>query len=466
MSLISALPAAPGMIHPVADWPYLEMLTRFALALALGLLIGLERERRKKEAGLRTFAFIAVLGAVGASLGDMYAYIVLCLTGLLTIFLNLQDMRTHEGTELTTSAAMLVTCIAGIMCGKGHTLTPAAIMVSSTALLAWKDILQGFSIGLTERELRSALLLAILAIVIYPALPTGSIGPMGLIQPRAAWATVILIAGIGFVNYVLWKAFGARGVTIAGFLGGLVNSSVTVNELASRVSGSAVGAVAAAAYRGILLATVAMVMRNAVILALLAPAVAVAGIGAFAAMLAATAFFVFVRRHPAEPAPQAAADTQENQIVLPFSLWSALKYGLIFLLLHIVGVLTQKYFGNVGFYVVSALGGTVSSASAVAAAASLAAEGKLELDVAATGAVLASLASVAINLPFVLRVPNRRFVLSIAVAMGVIAAVGLAGLLLGEPLARFVTDHWPQLTQLRPGPLGTLGPGSAGLVHP
>ena len=66
MNLISALPAAPGMIHPVADWPYLEMLTRFALALALGLLIGLERERRKKEAGLRTFAFIAVLGAVGA----------------------------------------------------------------------------------------------------------------------------------------------------------------------------------------------------------------------------------------------------------------------------------------------------------------------------------------------------------------------------------------------------------------
>jgi uncharacterized membrane protein (DUF4010 family) len=465
MSLISALPAAPGMLNPVTDWPYLEMLTRFALALALGLLIGLERERRKKEAGLRTFGFIAVLGAVGASLGDMYAYIVLCLTGLLTIFLNLQDMRTHEGTELTTSAAMLVTCIAGIMCGKGHTLTPAAIMVSSTALLAWKDILQGFSIGLTERELRSALLLAILAIVIYPALPTGSIGPMGLIQPRAAWATVILIAGIGFVNYVLWKAFGTRGVTIAGFLGGLVNSSVTVNELASRVSGSAVGAVAAAAYRGILLATVAMVMRNAVILALLAPAVAVAGIGAFAAMLAATAFFVFVRRHPAEPHTALADDAQENQIVLPFSLWSALKYGLIFLVLHIVGVLTQKYFGNVGFYVVSALGGMVSSASAVAAAASLAAKGKLELDVAATGAVLASLASVAINLPFVLRVPNRRFVLSIAVAMSVIAAGGLAGLLLGEPLARFVNDHWPQLTQQHSGP-SSAAPGTTALVHP
>ncbi len=436
----------------VTDWPYLEMLTRFALALALGLLIGLERERRKKEAGLRTFGFIAILGAVGASLGDNYAYIVLCLTGLLTIFLNIQDMRTHSGTELTTSAAMLVTCIAGILCGKGHTLTPAAIMVSSTALLAWKDILQGFSIGLTEGELRSALLLAILGIVIYPALPVGSIGPMGLIEPRAAWATVILIAGIGFVNYVLWKAFGTRGVAIAGFLGGLVNSSVTVNELASRVGLHASGAVAVAAYRGIILATSAMLMRNAVILALLAPGVAVAGGGALVAMLGASAFFVFYRRAPAGVAAAPREGPPSDQIVLPFSLWSALKYGLVFLVLHILGVLTQKYFGNVGFYLVSLLGGAVSSASAVAAAASLAADGKLTLDVAATGAVIASLASVAINLPFVLRVPNRRFVLSIAVAMGVIAALGLAGMLLGESLASLVTGHFPILSMYQQGP--------------
>ncbi|AVR96157.1 MgtC/SapB family protein [Pseudoduganella armeniaca] len=450
MSLLSTtVPALGAPLHgAVSEWNYLEMLTRFALALALGLLIGLERERRKKEAGLRTFGFIAVLGAVGASLGDSYAYIVLCLTGLLTVFLNIQDMRTHAGTELTTSAAMLVTCIAGILCGKGHTLTPAAIMVSSTALLAWKDILQGFSIGLTEGELRSALLLAILGIVIYPALPVGSIGPMGLIEPRAAWATVILIAGIGFVNYVLWKAFGTRGVAIAGFLGGLVNSSVTVNELASRVGRNASGAVAAAAYRGILLATSAMVTRNAVILALLAPGVAVAGAGAYLAMLGASAFFVFYPRTPAATGIVARQAETSDQIVLPFSLWSALKYGLVFLLLHILGVLTQKYFGNIGFYVVSLIGGTVSSASAVAAAASLAADGKLTLDAAATGAIIASLASVAINLPFVLRVPNRRFVLAIAVAMAVIAALGLAGMLLGETLAALVNRHFPILLSL------------------
>lgn len=161
---------------------------------------------------------------------------------------------------------------------------------------------------------------------------------------------------------------------------------------------------------------------------------------------------MFYPRTPAATGIVAQAQTSD-QIVLPFSLWSALKYGLVFLLLHILGVLTQKYFGNVGFYLVSLIGGTVSSASAVAAAASLAADGKLTLDAAATGAIIASLASVAINLPFVLRVPNRRFVLAIAAAMAVIASLGLAGMLLGETLAALVNRHFPillSLNQLRP----------------
>ncbi|MES2263728.1 MAG: DUF4010 domain-containing protein [Pseudomonadota bacterium] len=442
--------ASPVQLAP-ADWPYLEMLTRFALALALGLLMGLERERRKKEAGLRTFGFIALLSSVGASLGDPFAYITLALTGLLTIFLNQQNLRAHGGTELTTSTAMLVTCMAGILCGKGHTLTPAAIMVSSTALLAWKDSLQGFSVGLTEGELRSALLLAILGIVIYPALPAGSIGPLGLIEPRAAWATVILIAAIGFVNYVLWKAYGTRGVAIAGFLGGLVNSSVTVNELAARVDGDRHHSVVTAAYQGILLATSAMIARNAIILMLLAPAVAVSALGSFALMLVASTGLALARTK-GELADSGAPLATNGQLALPFSLWGALKYGLIFLLLHIVGILTQRYFGNVGFYITSVVGGTVSSASAVAAAGSLAANGKLSFDAAANGAVMASIASVAINLPFILRAPERKFVYRLTIAMALIAACGLVGMLLQAPIAEFIARDFPVLLQVRTAP--------------
>ena len=426
-------------------WQYLEMLARFALALALGLLIGMERERRKKEAGLRTFGFIALLGAVGAALGDPYAYIILALTGLLTAFLNIQELRARDGAELTTSAAMLVTCMVGILCGKGHTLTPAAIMVSATALLAWKDRLQGFSIGLTENELRSALLLAILGIVIYPALPSGTIGPWGLIEPRAAWATVILIAGIGFVNYVLWKLYGPRGVAIAGFLGGLVNSSVTVSELAARIGRSRSQAEIAAAYQGILLATSAMLARNVVILFLLAPRAALFSVLSFSLMLLSSAGWALLggrlgKVHMLPPSPEG-----DGSLTLPFSLRAALKFGLIFLVLHIVGIITQQYFGNPGFYLVSIVGGAVSSASAVAAAASLSSTATISSGTAATAAVIASIASVVINLPFVLRAGNRGVSVRLVIAMLCIALLGLAGMLLEGLLMNALTRYLPAL---------------------
>jgi uncharacterized membrane protein (DUF4010 family) len=417
------------------EWPYLQMLARFALALALGLLIGLERERRQKEAGLRTFGFIALLGAVGAAMGDNYAYIMLGLTGMLTIFLNVQEIRTHNGIELTTSAAMLVTCAAGILCGKGHTLTPAAIIVGVTALLAWKDRLSGFSTGLSEDELRSALLLAILGIVIYPALPAGTLGPWGLIEPRATWATVILIAGIGFVNYVLWKTYGTRGVAIAGFLGGLVNSSVTVNELASRAKAHRTEAVIAASRQGILLATAAMLLRNAVILLILAPVVAALAGGSFALMLAVAALWA---ASPMRAASPPSANPSETSLASPFSLWAALKFGLIFLMINILGIAVSRWFGDAGFYGLSLVAGAVSSASAVASAANLVSSGAISPQTASTGAILASIASVATNLPFVYRAREEALSRPLTSAMAVIAIAGLAGLFLEQPVSELL----------------------------
>lgn len=432
-----------GAVSPV-EWPYLAILTRLALALALGLLIGMERERRGKEAGLRTFGFVSLLGALGASLGDGYAYLALTMTAMLTVFLNIQNLRTHEGTELTTSAAMLITCMVGILCGKGHTLTPAAVMVSVTALLAWKDRLSLLSIGLTEGELRSALLLAILAIVIYPALPLGAIGPLQLIEPRAAWGTVILIAAIGFVNYVLWKLYGSRGLALAGFLGGLVNSSVTVNELAARLKQrQSQPGIVAATYRGILLATTAMITRNALLLFLLEPRMLLYAAIPFALMLAGSAGWVVASFRTIRAVEEIRPP--EVDLALPFSLRATLKYGVIFLLLHVAGILMQKGFGDAGFYAVCLIGGMVSSASAVAAAASLFGSGSISSELASAGAVVASITSVMINLPFVLRARHHRLTMRLGLALASIALIGMLGMLLGSRLSALLIARWPEL---------------------
>jgi uncharacterized membrane protein (DUF4010 family) len=430
------LEAAQGL--PNADWPYLQILARLALSLALGLLIGLEREWRGKEAGLRTFGFISLLGALGGSLGTAYSLVILVLVGMLAVLLNVQTLRAGQGTELTTSAAMLVTCVAGILCGLGHTVSPAAVMVMATALLAWKERMAGFSSGLTEGELRSALLLAILALVIYPALPEGSVGPWKLIEPRAAWVAVILIAGIGFVNYVLWKMYGTRGTELAGFLGGLVNSNFTVIELSSRAK-EAYGSVVDSIYRGILLSTTAMVVRNAALLLILAPLALADSLMAFVLMLATSgglALWTLRRRER-----NVHEEPPSLKLELPFSLPLALKYGFVFLVLHVVGELAQRHFGELGFYFVSVVGGFMSSASAVAAAATLASRGTLPPNEAGIGAVLASLTSIAFSLSFVLRTRNRPLIRRLAWSMVCVTAAGVLGMMVWGPVHP-VVQRW------------------------
>ena len=415
-------------LPPHITWVPLDVLARLLLALGVGLLVGLEREWRGKEAGLRTFGLVSLLGALGGLLGTPFALCILSGVGLLIVFLNLQGMRTGQNTELTTSAALLVICIAGLLSGLGHRVTPVAVSVVTAGLLSWKERMSEFGHKLTAEELRSAILLGILAFAIYPVLPDHAVDHWGLIDPRAAWLTVLLIAGIGFINYILWKLFGTRGIEFAGFLGGLVNSTVTVTELSTRVAQFG-GGLSAIAYRGIMLSVAAMALRNAVVLGILRPQALLVSGGALVLMLLSSTAFALYSRQP----PALAAEEKPFDLKSPFSLGAALKFGVIFLLLQVAGTVGQLLFGRFGFYAVSVLGGVVSSASAVAAAAMLAASGKLTPQVAGVGATLASLASAAVNIALVARFSQspsltRRLAISTAcvIAIGLVGAVAAA----------------------------------------
>ena len=426
------------MLTQLPSWPYLPTLSRLSLALAIGLFIGIERERRRKEAGLRTFAFVSVLCAVGGLLGESYSLLALALVGILVVLLNVETIRTNEGAEITTSAALLLTGFIGLLAGQGHTFTPTALGVATAALLAWKEPLAGFSHALTESELRSAILLAILAFVAYPILPAGSVDPWGLIQPRPAWITVLLIAGLGFTNYILLKLYGARGIELTGFLGGLVNSTVTVTELTQRARAYN-GGLADVTYRGVMLATAAMLVRNAVILGLLAPMALLDSSVPLALMLLGAVVASRIQPKPrlkerdatnSEEAQidKTAGSTFLSSLQSPFSLSAAFKFGLIFLALEIAGIFGQRSLGQFGFYAVSLIGGAVSSASAVASAANLASAGTLPVEVAGIGAVLASAMSALINLPLVARLAKDRMLTRrIAWALGGIVILGAVG---------------------------------------
>lgn len=432
------------MGHETDVWPYGPTLARLALASAIGLFIGIERERRRKEAGLRTFAFAALLGCAGGLLGDSFSLLALALIGVLVILLNVETIHTGEGAEITTSAALMITGFAGVLAGRGHTFTPTVLGVATAALLAWKKPLAGFSVALTESEFRSAILLAIVAFVVYPVLPTGSVDPWHLVEPRTAWITVILIAALGFTNYVLLKLYGTRGVELTGFLGGLVNSTVTVAELAQRVSESG-GALAGVAFKGVMLSTAAMLIRNAVIVALVAPSMVVQTAVPMALMLIAAAGAAWL----VAPGPSARLGAHEASdarppipaLASPFSLTAAIKFGLVFLALQVGGTLGQRMLGDGGFLTVSVIGGVVSSASAVASAATLASAGTVPPHIAATGVIIASATSALADWPIVARVGRHpeltrrvRQVLLAIVALGCAGAV-LQQFIHGQALA-------------------------------
>jgi uncharacterized membrane protein (DUF4010 family) len=415
-------------------WPSLSTFQRLALALAIGLFAGLEREHRGKEAGLRTFGFVALIGCVGALLGDEYALLSIGMVGILIVLLNLQTMRAGAGTELTTSAALILTALAGVMAGEGHTLPPTAIAVVTAALLAWKRQLHEFSLGLTDSELRSAILLAILGFIIYPILPTGFVDRWDLLDLRAAWLIVILIAGIGFVNYILLKKYGTKGIAFAGFLGGLVNSTVTVTAMATRDRDSE-GILTDAAYAGILLATVASVLRNAILLALVAPAALMSSAFAFILMLGGGLASLIARHESAKAAETPALSHPALQLSSPFSITSALRYGLLFVILQIAGTLGQRVLGHAGFYFVSVVGGVASSASTVASAALLAAHDTITPQVAAIGAVLATAISVLVNVALAVRVSrDTSLAKHLTWTMTGIAALGVVGVALQDTI--------------------------------
>lgn len=189
----------------VDRFPPSEVAARIAVSLGIGLLVGIEREWSNKDLGIRTFALTALLGTIAGLFGPSMAVVSSVGVFLIVIFANARSLLVDRSLEATTSAALLVIFVLGALAGEGHLFTPVASAIVMTMLPAWKVELHRFAGGLQPAEIRSAVLLGLLGLVVYPILPDRFIDKWELVNPRQAWITVIVIAGIGFVNYVLLK---------------------------------------------------------------------------------------------------------------------------------------------------------------------------------------------------------------------------------------------------------------------
>ncbi|MGE5675082.1 MAG: MgtC/SapB family protein [Mycobacterium leprae] len=391
-------------------------LEQLGLATGLGLLIGLERERAGKETGLRTFALVAMAGAVTAQLSVQFAMITLGFVSLLVLIFTLGSLLQRHGPEMTTAAALFVAALAGILVGRGYVFTPVTMTIFALLLLAWKEEMVGITRLLRTEEVHAGITLGLLALVILPSLPNHAVDPWALVNPRKVWIMVVMISAIGFANYVLLRLYGARGVNYTGFLGGLVNSTAAVGELAQQARGNP--ELTEYSFRAIMLAKTAMFLRNGLILGLFAPRALPVGILPVTLMLCVTVgLALYSRAKVAGPPPHIKVSS-------PFSLSGALNFGFVFLILTVVAGLGQRFGGNLGFWAVTFLGGLVSSSSTAATAANLVSQGAIPPATGGLGVVLTSIASAIVLLPIVWRItPNLARRMAVASALAILAAI-------------------------------------------
>lgn len=407
----------PPSIHLFSP---VEVAMKLLVALGIGTLVGLEREWAQKDIGVRTFAITSLLGMLCALLGHQFEVAALVGTFILVIFINLRGMLATKSLEITTSAALMVVVLLGILAGEGHTFTPIASAIVVTMLLAWKSELTRFAGGLTTQEVRSAVLLGLLGLVIYPVLPNHFIDRWQLFNPREAWIVVVVLAGLGFINYVLLRFFSDQGLYYAAALGGLVNSTAAVAELAHFVR-PAEGEGIARALGVMLFPRIPMFLRNLAVLLIFAPAAASAAMWPLLCMAAAVAVIVWAG------AKKTKAFAHQLTLSSPISLRRVLTMAGVFVAIQVFSALAERHLGHFGFLAVSLIGGLVSSASTAASAGLLAADGKITPALAGAAVVLASVSSSFVSLPLIYQQTHHKRL----TRASVLASVGVVLLGLG-----------------------------------
>lgn len=284
-----------------------ELISRLAVALGIGLMIGLERGWRRRgatpgtrAAGIRTFALSGLLGGVIAALaqalpeqklGDASVGIVLGLafgaySAVIALFTR-DENQAGGNFSATTAIAGMLTFALGAYALFGDMRIAAGAAVATTALLAAREELHGWVEKITWPELRSAVVLLAMTFIGLPILPDMPVGPFGGVNPREIWLIAIVLASVSFLGYAAVKYFGARrGLLLAAAAGGLASSTaVTIANARRAAAGEGSPRLLAA---GVAIASVVMFLRVVGIvaalkhelLALAAPALVVAALTA------------------------------------------------------------------------------------------------------------------------------------------------------------------------------------------
>jgi len=339
-----------------------EFLSRFAVALGIGLLIGLERGWRTRDqesgaraAGIRTFAITGLLGGTTGALalalggatstggGLLLGLGFAAYSGVIALF-SREENRAENTYSATTAIAAMVTFALGACAVVGDMAVAGAAAVATACVLALRENLHGLIEEITWPELRSTLVLLAMTFIILPVVPDDPIGPFGGVNPRQVWLIAIVLAAVSFVGYVAVRSFGERyGILLASAAGGLVSSTaLTAANAKKAASGEGAPLLLAA---GVALATAISFARVIVIVAVLKPILLPLLAPALLAAVVVAAGFALVSVYwRSSGAGSATGDAYRN----PFGFGSVVSFALLLGAIIVVGRGMSEWLGPTG----------------------------------------------------------------------------------------------------------------------
>lgn len=402
-----------------------DLLIQVGVAIAIGGLIGLEREREPhKFAGVRTLALLCGSGPVMVAISELadFPLVIVVYLGLgAGISLAIAYIRfSIQGSEVgfTTSVAVFLVALLGVLVGYGRLFEATSVAIVAAFLLAEKQRILKYVNRLTYEELSDSMKLAALVFILFPILPTEPVGPFGIVNLRDVLVFAIFVLTIQFAAYVSMRQFGgSKGLQVTGLLAGGANSLATAGVMArlAMQSREAVDSASSA----LLLATGSMIVRNVVIASVLAFAIFWALWPPMVAMIGVTLVIAYLLWLHGE-----TSKSFDINLESPFSFKAAVKFSAAYVSIVVVSVLAQDIFGETGLFATSFLGGLVSSAAVSVSAATVYNEGTVTVESAAGMVVLGITASLASKIAL-LELINNQMRMRAALPMAVIGVIGL-----------------------------------------
>lgn len=374
-----------------------DLLLPVALALGLGAVIGLERERHRPDkvvlAGVRTYPLVSLSGLLAALLSQELEVSSLVSVGAFIVggfaLLMYWVRQAHGVTGLTSPLALFATYFIGVLVGVDRWFEAIVTGLAIALLLFTKERLHRLAEVMSPQEMEGALYFLVLAFILFPIAPVDPVDPWGLLRVRSILLLVLLVSLMSFLSFLVMRRWGgAYGLPFSGFVGGLVNSEATAANLA-QLQRQRPG-LRHAAYLGVLLATATMFVRNLVIAAIADPDLRLLRSIWLPMALPPLVFLVWA----VAQMPDGRSTRSVLRLESPFAFKPAFLFAFWFTLVSVATLLIARIPGleSYGVYV-AALGGFASAGAVVASMAALVAAEQVPLAAAAATAVLASLLS-------------------------------------------------------------------------